>query len=50
MVCAVDKTSASESTLDDAYSTLPASGALIVCAGDTVANTVAIVIFDYIPA
>ena len=50
MTCAVDKTIARAATIDDAYSTLPATGALIVCAGDTIANTVAIVIFTYIPA
>jgi hypothetical protein len=50
MTCAVDTTVSNASTIDDAYSTLPAAGALIVCAGDTVANTVAVVVFEYIPA
>ena len=50
MTCAVDKTIDRAATIDDAYSTLPAAGAKIVCAGDTVANTKAIVVFTYIPA
>jgi hypothetical protein len=50
MTCAVDKTIDRAATIDDAYSTLPAAGARIVCAGDTVANTKAIVVFTYIPA
>jgi hypothetical protein len=50
MTCAVDTTIARAATIDDAYSTLPSGTNLIVCAGDTVANTVAIVIFTYIPA
>jgi hypothetical protein len=50
MTCAVDKTIARASTIDDAKSTLPAAGATIVCAGDTVANTKAIVVFTIIPA
>ena len=50
MTCAVDKTIARAKTIDDAKSTLPAAGAKIVCAGDAVAATVAIVVFTYIPA
>lgn len=50
MACALDKTIARASTIDDAKSTLPAAGAKIVCAGDAVASTVAIVVFTYIPA
>lgn len=50
MACATDKTIARATTIDDAYSTLPAAGATIVCAGDTVANTKAIVLISYIPA
>lgn len=50
MTCAVDKTIARASTIDDAKSKLPAAGAKIVCAGDAVASTVAIVVFTYIPA
>lgn len=50
MTCATDKTIDRAATIDDAYSTLPAAGAKIVCAGDTVANTKAIVVFTYIPA
>ena len=49
MTCAVDTTIARAATIDDAYSTLPSGTNLIVCAGDTVANTVAIVVFTYIP-
>jgi hypothetical protein len=50
MLCATDKTIARAATIDDAKSTLPAAGAKIVCAGDAVASTVAIVVFTYIPA
>lgn len=50
MACASDTTIARASTINDAYSTLPAAGAAIVCAGDTVANTKAIVVITYIPA
>jgi len=50
MTCAVDKTIARAGTIDDAKSVLPAAGATIVCAGDTVASTKAIIVFTYIPA
>jgi len=50
MTCAVDKTVARAGTIDDAYNTLPAAGATIVCAGDTVASTKAVVLISYIPA
>ena len=50
MLCATDKTIARAATIDDAKSTLPAAGAKIVCAGDAVASTVAIVVITYIPA
>lgn len=50
MTCAVDKTIDRAATIDDAKSVLPAAGATIVCAGDTVANTKAIVVFTIIPA
>jgi hypothetical protein len=50
MLCATDKTIARATTVDDAYSTLPAAGATIVCAGDTIGNTKAIVLISYIPA
>ena len=50
MLCATDKTIARAKTIDDAKSKLPAAGAKIVCAGDSVAATVAIVVFTYIPA
>lgn len=50
MTCAVDKVVARAASIDKAKNTLPAAGATIVCAGDTVANTKAIVVFTYIPA
>lgn len=50
MLCATDKTIARAGTIDDAKSTLPAAGAKIVCAGDSVPATKAIVVFTYIPA
>ena len=50
MICAVDKTIARAGTIDDAKSTLPVGGAVIVCAGDSIPATVAIVVFTYIPA
>ena len=49
MTCASDQTIARAGTINDAYSTLPAAGAAIVCAGDTVANTRAIIVITYIP-
>ena len=50
IICAVDKVATEAGTIDDAESTLPASGAIIIAAGDTAANTRGIVIIDYIPA
>lgn len=50
IICAVDKVATEAGTIDDAESTLPASGAVIIAAGDTAANTRGIVIIDYIPA
>jgi len=44
MVCAVDQTMVRAGTIDNAYSTIAASGTLqIVCAGDTPANTIGLV-------
>ena len=44
MLCATDKTIARATTIDDAYSTIAAGGTLeIVCAGDAVGSTVALV-------
>ena len=44
MVCAVDKTVARAGTIDNAYSTLAAGDTLeVVCAGDTVADTIGLV-------
>jgi hypothetical protein len=44
MTCAVDKTIARAGTIDDAKSTIPAGGSLvIVCAGDAVADTIGLV-------
>ena len=50
IICAVDKVATEAGTIDDGTSTLPASGAVIIAAGDTAANTRGIVIIDYIPA
>ena len=50
IICAVDKVATEAGTIDDAESTLPASGAVIIAAGDTAANTRGIVIIDFIPA
>jgi hypothetical protein len=50
MVCAVDKAITRAASIDAAKSTLPASGAKIVCAGDSIPATVAKVIITYIPA
>lgn len=44
MVCAVDKTMVRATTIDNAYSTIAASGTLeIVCAGDSVTATIGLV-------
>ena len=44
IVCAVDKTMIKATTIDNAYSTIAAAGTLeIVCAGDSVAATIALV-------
>ena len=44
MVCAVDKTMVRPTTIDDVYSTIEADGTLdIVCAGDTIGSTKALV-------
>lgn len=44
MVCAADKTMVRPATIDNAYSTVPKNGNIVVvCAGDTVGNTIALV-------
>ncbi|HCW08394.1 MAG TPA: hypothetical protein DGG95_13630 [Cytophagales bacterium] len=44
MTCAVDKTIARAGTIDDAKSTIAVSGSLrVVCAGDTIGNTIGLV-------
>ena len=50
MICAVDTTLVRAGTVDDANSTLPASGAAILSVGGTAADTRAIVVIQYIPA
>jgi len=50
IICAVDKVATYAGTIDDTYSTLPASGAVVIAAGGTAANIRGIVIVDYIPA
>lgn len=50
IICAVDKDATYAGTIDDAFSTLPASGAQIISVGGTAANTRGIVVIDYIPA
>lgn len=50
IACVTDTTVVGAGTLDDAFSTLPASGADVIATGDTAANTRGIVIVDYIPA
>ena len=50
IICAVDKVTTYAGTIDDAFSTLPASGAQIISVGGTAANTRGIVVIDYIPA
>lgn len=50
IACAVDTTLTVASTIDDAYSTIPAGGASLVATGDTAANTRGIVVITYIPA
>lgn len=50
MICAVDKVVVNAGTIDDAFSTLPASGAQILSVGGTAANTRGIVVITYIPA
>lgn len=50
MICAVDKVVVNAGTIDDANSTLPATGAQILSVGGTAANTRGIVVISYIPA
>ena len=50
IICAVDKVVTYAGTIDDAFSTLPASGAQILSVGGTAANTRGIMIITYIPA
>jgi len=50
MICAVDTTVVTAGTIDDANSTLPATGAQILSVGGTAADTRGIVIISYIPA
>lgn len=50
MICAVDTTVVGAGTIDDAYSTLPASGAAVLSVGGTAADTRGVVIITYIPA
>ena len=50
VICAVDKAQEYSVSIDDAFSTLPASGADVIAAGGTAANIRGIVIVDYIPA
>ena len=50
MICAVDKVVVVAGTIDDAFSTLPASGAKVISVGGTAADTRGIVVITYIPA
>ena len=50
IACDTDKAVDYAATIDDAFSTLPASGAQIISVGGTAANTRGIVVIDYIPA
>lgn len=50
MICAVDKVVVYAGTIDDAKSTLPATGAAVISVGGTAASTRGIVVIDYIPA
>jgi len=49
IICAVDKVVVPAGTIDDAFSTLPASGAQIISVGGTAANTRGIMVITYIP-
>ena len=50
IACATDTNVDYAATINDAYSTLPATGAAVISVGGTAANTRGIVIIDYIPA
>lgn len=50
IICAVDKVVTYAGTIDDANSTLPATGAQIISVGGTAADTRGIVVINYIPA
>jgi len=50
VICAVDKVVTYAGTIDDAKSTLPATGAAIISVGGTAAATRGIVVISYIPA
>ena len=50
IACATDTNIDYAATIDDAFSTLPASGAKIISVGGTAANTRGIMVITYIPA
>ena len=50
IACDTDTAVDYAATIDDAFSTLPASGAKVISVGGTAANTRGIVVIDYIPA
>ncbi len=50
IACATDKDIDYAATIDDDFSTLPASGAKVISVGGTAANTRGILIITYIPA
>jgi len=50
IACDTDKAVDYAASIDDAFSTLPASGAKVISVGGTAANTRGIVVIDYIPA
>jgi len=50
ITCAVDKAVTYATSIDDAKSTLPATGAAVISVGGTAANTRGIMVITYIPA
>ena len=50
IACATDKAVDYAASIDDAYSTLPATGAQVISVGGTAANTRGILVITYIPA